>query len=82
MFADPGALRRAVDHMKADHSLCAIGFRITNFHTRDNDWTSWDYPPERDPPTGTWRVRAFTDPKRPAIGEASFLVEDYVADRL
>jgi uncharacterized protein YfaS (alpha-2-macroglobulin family) len=33
-------------------------------------------------PTGTWRVAAFTDPKRPAIGEATFLVEDYVADRL
>ena len=31
--------------------------------------------------TGTWRVRAYTDPKRPPIGEASFLVEDYVADR-
>ena len=33
-------------------------------------------------PTGTWRVHAYADPKRPAIGEASFLVEDYVADRL
>jgi uncharacterized protein YfaS (alpha-2-macroglobulin family) len=32
--------------------------------------------------TGTWRVRAFTDPKRPAIGETSFMVEDYVPDRL
>jgi uncharacterized protein YfaS (alpha-2-macroglobulin family) len=32
--------------------------------------------------TGTWRVRAFADPKRPAIGETSFLVEDYVPDRL
>ena len=32
--------------------------------------------------TGTWRVRAFTDPKRPAVGETSFLVEDYVPDRL
>ncbi|MFG1393734.1 alpha-2-macroglobulin family protein [Xanthobacter agilis] len=32
--------------------------------------------------TGTWRVRAFTDPKLPAIGEASFLVEDYVPDRV
>jgi len=32
--------------------------------------------------TGTWRVKAFTDPKRPAIGEATFLVEDYVPDRL
>jgi uncharacterized protein YfaS (alpha-2-macroglobulin family) len=33
-------------------------------------------------PTGTWRVRAFADPKRPPLGEAAFLVEDYVADRL
>jgi uncharacterized protein YfaS (alpha-2-macroglobulin family) len=33
-------------------------------------------------PTGTWRVRAFTDPKRAAVGEAAFMVEDYVADRL
>ncbi|WP_234052019.1 MULTISPECIES: alpha-2-macroglobulin [unclassified Xanthobacter] len=32
--------------------------------------------------TGTWRARAFTDPKLPAIGEASFLVEDYVPDRV
>jgi alpha-2-macroglobulin len=33
-------------------------------------------------PTGTWRVRAFADPKRPPVGEASFMVEDYVPDRL
>ncbi len=32
--------------------------------------------------TGTWRVRAFTDPKLPALGEAAFLVEDYVPDRV
>jgi uncharacterized protein YfaS (alpha-2-macroglobulin family) len=32
--------------------------------------------------SGTWRVRAFTDPKRPAVGEATFMVEDYVPDRL
>ncbi len=32
--------------------------------------------------TGTWRVRAFTDPKRPAIGETTFMVEDYVPDRV
>jgi alpha-2-macroglobulin len=32
--------------------------------------------------TGTWRVTAFADPKRPPIGETSFLVEDYVADRM
>lgn len=32
--------------------------------------------------TGTWRVAVYSDPKRPSIGEASFLVEDYVPDRL
>ncbi|HVG52244.1 MAG TPA: MG2 domain-containing protein, partial [Xanthobacteraceae bacterium] len=32
--------------------------------------------------TGTWKVRVYSDPKRPAIGEASFLVEDYVPDRI
>jgi len=32
--------------------------------------------------TGTWRVQAFTDPKRPAIGETTFMVEDYVPDRM
>ncbi|HEY5216015.1 MAG TPA: MG2 domain-containing protein, partial [Pseudolabrys sp.] len=26
--------------------------------------------------TGTWRVRAYTDPKRPPVGEATFMVED------
>ncbi|GBU17967.1 MULTISPECIES: alpha-2-macroglobulin [Methylobacterium] len=31
---------------------------------------------------GTWRIQAFTDPKAPAIGEASFLLEDYVPERL
>ena len=32
--------------------------------------------------TGTWRVTAYTDPKRPAVGEATFMVEDYVPDRI
>ncbi|TNC14382.1 alpha-2-macroglobulin family protein [Methylobacterium terricola] len=31
---------------------------------------------------GTWRVAAYTDPKGPPVGEASFLVEDYVPERL
>jgi len=30
--------------------------------------------------TGTWRVRAYTDPKRPPVGETTFMVEDYVPD--
>ena len=33
-------------------------------------------------PTGTYRIRAYTDPKGPSIGSASFLVEDYVPDRM
>ncbi len=32
--------------------------------------------------TGTWRVRVHTDPKSPAIAQASFLVEDFVPERL
>src|SRR5271169_2240291 len=32
--------------------------------------------------TGTWHVRTFTDPKRPSVGETTFLVEDYVPDRI
>ena len=43
---------------------------------------SWSVPIVRSASTGTWRVRAYADPKRPSIGEASFLVEDYVADRI
>src|SRR4051812_33857298 len=33
-------------------------------------------------PTGTWRVRAFTDPKGATVGETTFMVEDYVPDRI
>lgn len=32
--------------------------------------------------TGTWRILAYADPKGSAIGETSFLVEDYVPERL
>src|SRR5262249_59177555 len=32
--------------------------------------------------TGPWGVGAFADPKRPPVGEATFLVEDYVPDRI
>lgn len=33
-------------------------------------------------PTGTWRVRTFTDPKGSSVGETTFMVEDYVPDRI
>ncbi|HEY6861649.1 MAG TPA: alpha-2-macroglobulin [Pseudolabrys sp.] len=32
--------------------------------------------------TGTWRVVAYIDPKRPPVGETTFMVEDYVPDRI
>ncbi len=33
-------------------------------------------------PTGTWRVAVYADPKGASIGTATFLVEDYVPERL
>ncbi len=33
-------------------------------------------------PTGTYRVQVYSDPKGSAIGDTSFLVEDYVPERL
>jgi uncharacterized protein YfaS (alpha-2-macroglobulin family) len=43
---------------------------------------SLDVPIISAAPTGTYRVRVHTDPKAPSIGATTFLVEDYVADRL
>ena len=31
---------------------------------------------------GTWRIKAFTDPAGDSVGETSFLVEDYIPDRI
>jgi hypothetical protein len=33
-------------------------------------------------PSGTWRARVFTDPKGEAVGETTFMVEDYIPERL
>ena len=33
-------------------------------------------------PAGTWRARAFVDPKGNAVGETTFMVEDYIPERL
>ncbi len=32
--------------------------------------------------TGTWRLRAYVDPDGDSVGEAAFLVEDYVPERI
>lgn len=44
VFSDPHMLARAVTYMDEHPLLCAIGFRITNYFTGENDHTSWDYP--------------------------------------
>jgi uncharacterized protein YfaS (alpha-2-macroglobulin family) len=41
-----------------------------------------DLPISPSAPIGSWHVSAYTDPKRPPVGEATFLVEDYVPDRI
>ncbi|MGL4636337.1 MAG: MG2 domain-containing protein [Beijerinckiaceae bacterium] len=43
---------------------------------------SWSIPLVGGASTGTWRVQAYADPKGSTIGEVTFLVEDYVPERL
>jgi uncharacterized protein YfaS (alpha-2-macroglobulin family) len=43
---------------------------------------AWSVPIVSSAPTGTWKVRAHVDPKGPAAGQTTFMVEDYVPDRL
>ncbi|VIO74721.1 putative lipoprotein YfhM [Bradyrhizobium ivorense] len=33
-------------------------------------------------PSGTWRARVFTDPKASSVGETTFMVEDYIPERI
>jgi len=82
--------------LRDDESIAVTGVPLTLVVTRSDGveyrrnvvpdqgigGRSLDVPIISSAPTGTGRVAAFTDPKRPAIGEATFLVEDYVADRL
>jgi len=44
VFADEHVLERAVAHLSQDENLCAVGFRIKNYFTGEDDATSWDYP--------------------------------------
>lgn len=48
-FADEDVLRRVLGHFESDPHMCAMGFRILNFFTGENDHTSWDYPGADDP---------------------------------
>ncbi|MDB5799942.1 MAG: hypothetical protein JWL63_881 [Rhodocyclales bacterium] len=57
VFADSQALARAVQQLDDHPNLCAIGFRIENFFTGQNDDTSWDYPAGRTPDQGFLTTR-------------------------
>lgn len=43
---------------------------------------AWSLPLISGVQAGTWRLKAYGDPKRPPIGEATFLVADYVPERI
>jgi alpha-2-macroglobulin len=43
---------------------------------------AWSVPIVNSASTGTWKVRAHVDPKGPAVGQTTFMVEDYIPDRL
>jgi alpha-2-macroglobulin len=43
---------------------------------------AWSVPLISGAASGTWRIAVHADPRRDPIGEASFLVEDYVPERL
>jgi uncharacterized protein YfaS (alpha-2-macroglobulin family) len=43
---------------------------------------AWSVPLVASASTGTWRLRAYTDPKQAPVGETTFMVEDYVPDRI
>ncbi len=59
-----------------------VEYRRTTLPDQGIGGRSLDLPIASTASSGTWRVKAFTDPKRPAVGETTFMVEDYVPDRL
>ena len=59
-----------------------VEYRRTVVQDQGVGGRSLSFPMISSAPTGTYRVRAYTDPKGPSVGSASFLVEDYVPDRM
>jgi uncharacterized protein YfaS (alpha-2-macroglobulin family) len=59
-----------------------VEYRRTVVQDQGLGGRSLSFPMITAAPTGTYRVRAYTDPKGTAVGSASFLVEDYVPDRM
>ena len=59
-----------------------VEYRRTVVQDQGAGGRALSFPMISSAPTGTYRVRAYTDPKGPSVGTASFLVEDYVPDRM
>ena len=59
-----------------------VEYRRTVVQDQGLGGRSLSFPMISAAPTGTYRVRAYTDPKGSAVGSTSFLVEDYVPDRM
>lgn len=59
-----------------------VEFRRTVLADQGAGGRSWTLQLNSAVPAGTWRVRAFTDPKGSAVGETTFMVEDYVPERI
>jgi len=59
-----------------------VEYRRTTLQDQGAGGRSLSVPIVASASTGTWRVHAFTDPKRRSVGEATFMVEDYVPDRI
>jgi uncharacterized protein YfaS (alpha-2-macroglobulin family) len=59
-----------------------VEYRRTVVRDQGIGGRSLDVPIIASAPTGTYRVKVYSDPKRSPIGDTSFLVEDYVPERL
>jgi uncharacterized protein YfaS (alpha-2-macroglobulin family) len=59
-----------------------VEYRRTVVQDQGVGGRSLSFPMISSAPTGTYRVRAYTDPKGSVVGTTSFLVEDYVPDRM
>ncbi len=59
-----------------------VEYRRTQVEDQGAGGRSYALPLLSDASTGTWHISVYADPKQQAIGEASFLVEDYVPERL
>ncbi len=59
-----------------------VEYRRASVADQGEGGRAWSLPLLSGLQTGTWRIRVHADPKRPPIGETTFLVADYVPERI